>query len=138
MLINKIKSIANHVFTNLKTGHTEKIYHTAFEIELRNNNIKYETEKIIPYYYKDTFGDVHTLGFGRIDLFIHNKDNPLVLELKATSNGIKNNEIIQLQKYLNYLKPKFPNANGLVINFPQPTSKTIPTDVNFHEIFKND
>ena len=42
MFYELIKEIANKVFSNLGTGHSEYIYHRAMEIELRNLNITYE------------------------------------------------------------------------------------------------
>ena len=113
-----LKNIANKVYQQLKPGHTERIYHKAFEIELRNHNIPYETEKEILYKYYCTKGKEYVLGMGKIDIFIKDDNNPIILELKATTDKeIKETYKDQLRKYMRY--SDYDDINGMVINFKQ-------------------
>lgn len=121
MIMSLIKDIAKRVFKQLKSGHTERVYQNAFEIELRNHNIAYETEKKVLYTYLDTKGKEYVVGDGRIDLFIKDDNEPIIVELKATSDlHFKENQKSQLKKYMRYLNKE--NVSGLLINFPQPSS----------------
>ena len=133
-----LQNISKYIFTQLKTGHTERIYHNAFEIELRNQGIPYETEKRILYKYQDTNGDKWTLGEGRIDIFIRDKDNPVIVELKATSSQIKESEKNQLHKYMRSVCHKYPKISGLIVNFPQPSTKAASSEVSFYECWHKD
>ena len=77
-LINSIIHIVNDVFYSLGPGYNEVVYHRAFEVALRLNNLNYQSEVTIPIIYKN-----HTIGHGRIDLIIQDK---LIIELKAINN----------------------------------------------------
>lgn len=117
-MMTVLKHIAKRIYKQLKVGHTEKIYHRAFEIELRNNNIPYETEKEIIYNYNCSKGKNYTLGMGKIDILIKNDIHPIIVELKATpDNDIKQNHKEQLHKYMRNSGIK--NIRGLIINFKQ-------------------
>ena len=108
-LINSIIVIANDVFYSLGPGYNEVVYHRAFEVALRLNNLNYQSEVTIPIIYKG-----HNIGHGRIDLII---DNKLIIELKAINN-FNNDSIIQIKNYM-----KFQNiTEGMVINFNQKNS----------------
>lgn len=115
-LLEKIKEICQLVFNTLGTGFSEYIYHRALELELRHNSIIYESKKIIPIFYKDI-----NIGYGEVDILIHleNKQK-IVLELKAISNSPREIEIAQVHTYLNSIKE---SVFGVVINFPQPSTK---------------
>ena len=101
-----IKQCANQIYKTLGSGHSERIYHNAMEVSLRQKYIQYETERIVPIEYEG-----HTIGNMRADLIIHNS---LVVELKAVKclNSAMN------QQALNYLKLTGINQ-ALLINFPQ-------------------
>ena len=104
-----IINIANDVFYSLGPGYNEVVYHRAFEVALRLNNLNYQSEITIPIIYKN-----HNIGHGRIDLII---DNKLIIELKAINN-FNNDSIIQIKNYM-----KFQNiVEGMVINFNQKNS----------------
>lgn len=94
------------------SGHSESVYHRAMEFELRENNIKYESEVVTPIIYKECY-----VGYGRADIVV-NKN--LIIELKAlTTNSFKSNEIARLRTYMTSLGIE----SGIMINFPQfPTS----------------
>ena len=110
---------ANEIYSNLGLGHTESVYHRAMEAELRESNIKYESEVVTPIMYKNYY-----VGYGRADIVINrNKPNgekeQIILELKAlSSNGFKQNEIARLKTYMKSLDIK----QGIMINFPQTPS----------------
>ena len=139
MFYELIKEIANKVYSKLGTGHSEYIYHRAMEIELRNLNITYESEKrcVINYITDDNI--FFSLGEERIDLYIYPSNNlishKIIIELKAVVNPPKENEIAQLLKYKRELhKINEIPSYGIIINFPQPSPKNIKDFVDIIEI----
>lgn len=123
-----LKTIAQNIYKQLKTGHTEKIYHKAFEIELRNHCLAYETEKEVLYKYKCTKNQFYTLGMGRIDILVKHEVTPYIVELKATSdNEIKQAHKEQLHKYMRNCGIK--DIRGLIINFKQASNAKKNNDV---------
>lgn len=109
--IGFIKNCADRVFKQLGSGHTENIYHSAMEVELRSCGIRYESEYILPIKYRD-----HVIGNSRIDLMVTiGEEDPIPVELKAITSDIRFVEIGQLEAYLRCLGLK----RGLLINFPQ-------------------
>lgn len=124
-----LTQIANTVYRQLKPGHTERIYHKAFEIELRNHNISYETEKEVLYTYYCTKGKAYTVGIGKIDIFIKDDKKPIILELKATTDKeIKETYKDQLKKYMRY--SNHDDINGMVINFKQYPYSYLSDNIN--------
>lgn len=107
-LINLIQQLAQNVYNELGNGHSEAIYHKAMLYELRINNIPYDTELIVPIYYKN-----HNVGFIRCDILV---DKKLILELKATDRLVYRDldtEVVQTNKYMALLNI----SQGLIINF---------------------
>ena len=51
------------IYTILGPGFSERVYHNAIEVLLRENGISYETERIIPITFKG-----HTIGNLRADI----------------------------------------------------------------------
>lgn len=101
-----IKSICNKVYTSLGPGYSERVYHNALEVLLRKNNIKYETEKIIPIVFEQ-----HTIGNLRADLIV---DDSIIVECKA----IKSLSPQMKYQALNYIRlTGIPQA--VMVNFPQ-------------------
>lgn len=100
-----ISTIAQDVYKTLGHGHSEAVYHRAMEVGLRKQNIKYDTERIVPIQYEG-----HVVGNSRLDLVI---DDTMIVELKSVS-CLKQREITQLQNYMNLTGLK----EGLLINFP--------------------
>lgn len=124
-----IKKLSIDVFDSLGTGFSETIYHRALEIALRNNNIKYESKRIVPIYYKGV-----NVGYGEADIIIYVNDIPIVIELKAISSHPREIEISQVKTYLRFIdNVKF----GIIINFPQPSTKIANDNIDF-VIVKND
>lgn len=103
-MIEKIIEYANEIHEALGPGYSERIYHNAMEVKLRQNGICYDTERIIPIEF-----DGHTIGNMRADLIV---DHQYVVELKATR--IVNDQMIQQGR--NYMK-LLGLKSGLVINF---------------------
>ena len=110
--MEQIIEFAKTIYDTLGAGYSERVYHNAMEVMLRNNNIPYETERIITI---DFMGN--TIGNLRADLIV---DKSIVVELKATKS-LNDTNRTQLKKYLELLDID----KGVLINFPQPGSETI-------------
>jgi GxxExxY protein len=104
--MNDIIAFAEEVFSELGSGYSERVYHNAMEVQLRLNNIQYETERTIQLSFKN-----HVVGFIRADLLVNDS---IVVELKSTSK-IKNDDVEQCKRYMKLLNYK----QGVVINFPE-------------------
>jgi GxxExxY protein len=101
-----IKQLAEIVYTELGVGYSERVYHNAMEVLLRENGFKYETERIVPILFKE-----HVIGNVRADIVV---ENEIILELKAVSvlNTMMSH---QLKTYLKHTGLK----KGILINFTQ-------------------
>tara|TARA_R110002074_G_scaffold83859_5_gene186413 strand:+ start:2325 stop:2693 length:369 start_codon:yes stop_codon:yes gene_type:complete len=105
--MDNIQEYAQHIYSTLGAGLSERVYHNAMEVMLRKNNIQYETERIVPIHFEG-----HVIGNTRADLIV---DGSLVLELKAVKTVTKSMQ----SQTLNYLRQTgIPKA--VIINFPQP------------------
>lgn len=104
MVRELIHSSARHIWQTLGPGFSERVYHNAMEVCLRNANIKYETERIIPISFMN-----HTLGNLRADLIVNGE---YVVELKTVRN-LKDEHRIQTKAYLKLLGL----TNAVLINF---------------------
>ena len=102
---NNLRVIADDVWESLGPGYSESVYHCAFEVALRNRNMYYETERIIPVFY-----DGQNVGNVRADLIIGRK---VVVELKSVSK-LNEQYRIQTRNYLKLLGLEV----GYLINFP--------------------
>jgi len=90
-LTYKIRGIIYDVYNNLGSGHKEKVYQKALEIEFKSRDIKFSSEEKININYQDK-----TVGVYRPDLIIEDK---IIIELKAQP-FIGKNEKKQLWYYL--------------------------------------
>ena len=110
MMSEQIKSFANHIYSAVGPGHSERVYHNAMEVMLRKNNIQYETERIIPIHFEG-----HVIGNMRADLIV---ENNLIVELKSTRtlNGVMKQ---QLENYIKLTRIQ----SGILVNFPQTLSE---------------
>jgi GxxExxY protein len=99
-----IEALANEVYA-LGAGYSERVYHNAMEVLLREKGIPYETERIVPV----TFHG-HVIGNLRADIIINNQ---LVLEFK-TIKSLNDQVELQGQNYLNLTGLK----TAYLINFP--------------------
>lgn len=111
-----MEDAARKIWNTLGPGYSERVYHNAFEVELRQRNVSYETERIIPIYYQG-----HNIGNIRADLII---DGDTVVELKSVSR-LTDQFRIQIQNYMRLLGvPK-----GYLINFPLGTAEVPEIEV---------
>jgi GxxExxY protein len=101
-----IIKLAEEVYSELGSGYSERVYHNAMEVQLRLNNIQYETERTIQLFFK-----TYIVGSIRADLLVNGS---IVVELKSTSK-IKNDDVEQCKRYMKLLNYK----QGIVINFPE-------------------
>lgn len=123
----EIEQIARDIWQSLGPGYSESVYHCAFEVGLRDRIIPYETERIVPVFYKG-----QNVGHVRPDLII---DRKIVLELKSVSR-LTEAYRIQIRNYLKLLELdegyliNFPDKNG-TLEFERITrpSSDIPTEV---------
>ena len=100
-----VKNISQKIFNTIGPGFSERVYHNAFEVELRLQGIQYETEKILPIRYEG-----HTVGNLRADLVIEGRT---IVELKSAAK-IRDE---YRQQVSNYLKLTGLTA-GYIVNFP--------------------
>lgn len=91
-LTDKIIKALFEVYNNLGSGLTEIIYKRAIIEELNQSNIRFESEKSVPVYYKKK-----SLGTYRLDLII---DEKVILELKVKGSL----ESIDEAQVITYLK----------------------------------
>jgi GxxExxY protein len=98
-----MEEIAREIWTELGPGFSERVYHNAFEVALRNRHINYETERIIILFFKNI-----NVGNLRADLIV----GDTVVELKATTK-LKEDNRLQCRNYMKLLGL----PNGVLINF---------------------
>tara|TARA_Y100000389_G_C17401304_1_gene485490 strand:+ start:352 stop:834 length:483 start_codon:yes stop_codon:yes gene_type:complete len=140
-LQKEIKEMAKLVYTNLGPGHNEKVYQKALVCELICRNYVIDSERHISVKYIDSLNNQHVLESERIDIYIHNNsrfnEGDIILELKATMKPIQESEKVQINKYFKELKKDNINVSyGIVINFPQPSSKETRDDI-YYKVFNN-
>lgn len=100
-----IIGVAMEVHNELGPGFLEAVYQEAFEIELINQNIPYEREKVLTIFYKkEKLKREFTADF-----FCFGK---IIVELKALSS-LEGNHEAQLLNYITATNTKV----GLLINF---------------------
>lgn len=102
---SQCKEIAQKIWKELGPGYSERVYHNAFEIALRDAGLAYETERILPVSFQG-----HNVGNLRADLIVGHK---LIIELKSASK-IKDEFRNQIKNYSKLTGLKA----GLLINFP--------------------
>jgi len=106
-----IVDCAYQIHTYFGPGLLENIYHEAFIIELKNRDIKFESEKIISLNYKDQ----PIKSNMRLDLLI---DNEIIVELKSIEKTLPVHKA-QLLSYMKLANKKL----GFLINFNVPLIK---------------
>lgn len=97
--------LAQDIWATLGPGYSERVYHNAFEIALREEGLSYESERILPVTFRG-----HNVGNLRADLIVQGR---FILELKSTSK-LKDEFRNQIR---NYMKLTGLRA-GVLINFP--------------------
>jgi len=93
------------VHKNLGPGLLESVYRRCLLFELQSKNIKVETEKVLPVYYKDKIIEA---GY-RIDLLV---EDSIIIEIKAVEK-MNNLFEAQIMSYMKLSKIKL----GLLVNF---------------------
>ena len=101
----KILNACFEVHKELGSGFLEAVYQEALEIELKNQNIPYEREKLLPITYKGKLLEKEYYA----DFICYGK---IVVELKAVSTLTSSHKA----QVINYLKASS-NEIGLLINF---------------------
>src|SRR5210317_1150041 len=88
----EIEAFAREIYSQLGPGYSERVYHNAMEVLLRERGISYESERIIPIPFRG-----HVIGNLRADIIINNE---IVLEFKTIKTL---NDAVELQGQ-NYLR----------------------------------
>ena len=92
--LQEIVIIAVDIFNELGPGYNEVVYHKAFEVGLRLNNINYQSEIVTPVFYKG-----HNIGHGRVDILVNNN---FIIELKAIGNFNNDTANTQIKNYMKH------------------------------------
>lgn len=100
-----LRDVAEHIWAALGPGYSESVYHCAFEVALRERQVPYETERIVPVFYLG-----QNVGNVRADLIIGRR---AVVELKSVAR-LNEQYRIQTRNYLTLLGLE----QGFLINFP--------------------
>ena len=100
-----IRLIAQDIWAKLGPGYSESVYHSAFEVGLREAGIYYETERIVPVFYIG-----QNVGHVRADLIVNRN---IVIELKSVSK-LNESYRIQTKNYMSLLDID----KAYLINFP--------------------
>jgi GxxExxY protein len=90
MILN-IENLMKEIYAELGPGHSERVYHNAVEVMLREKRIRYETERIIPVVFRG-----HVIGNVRADIII---DGRCILEFK-TIRTLGDGAELQAHNYL--------------------------------------
>ena len=112
----KVIGAAMQVHSALGNGFREIVYHRSMEYELSHQGLNYQSELIMPLYYRDA-----KVGARRVDLLVEGK---VLVELKAVGE-INDQHISQV---LNYLKA-YKLEVALLLNFGE-------NSLNFKRIAK--
>ena len=106
-LIHMLNEVAS-----LGKGMKEAHYQAALCHELQERNIKHTTEEAMPIMYKGRpLGGNHTM---RLDIMVLSH-TPVIIELKAISSSLGNEEYWQVLRYMDYKKVSI----GAVVNYCQ-------------------
>ncbi len=124
-MIEKLSQIARNVYKQMGYGYSEFIYQRAMEAEMRVCGIKYENEKRVTIYYKDSSGIMNSISENRIDLYVYDGSNQILVELKALTGSLSQKDHRQLNRYQEMLSyDNLYPSSGMLINFPK-TEKDI-------------
>lgn len=100
-----IEEMMKEVYEELGPGYSERVYHNAVEVMLREKHIPYESERIIPILFKG-----HVIGNLRADIIVNNET---VLEFK-TIKTLNDAAELQGQNYLRLTGLRM----AYLVNFP--------------------
>lgn len=105
-LLHEVIGCCVRVHMELGPGFLESAYQRALEIELGEQGIPFETEKVIELHYRE-----HFIGKHRLDLLVAQR---LVVELKTVEKLI-GQHYAQVRSYLRAMG----NTLGLLVNFAE-------------------
>jgi GxxExxY protein len=108
-MVRWCERMSDNIVKVLGKGRRENLYHKAFEVELKNNHIPYESEVVLPIMYKG-----QQISHGRADIIINRS---LILEFKAIKKKLDSDEICQIKNYMESSGIR----KGMVINFGRPS-----------------
>ena len=100
-----IDGFTKKIYNDLGPGYSERVYHNAMEVLLRNAGVRYESERIVPVPFEG-----HVIGNLRADIIV---DSQVVLEFK-TIKTLNDQAELQALNYLRLLDLKV----AYLINFP--------------------
>ena len=100
-----VEKMCEEIYAELGPGHSERVYHNAAEVYLREKKVPYESERHIHVHFRG-----HVVGDLRADIII---DGRIILELKAVQSLGKAVEC-QVHKYLDLTGL----TTGFLVNFP--------------------
>lgn len=100
-----IEEIMESIYNELGPGYSERVYHNAVEVMLREKQIMYESERVIPITFRG-----HVIGNLRADIIINGK---IILEFK-TIKTLGNEAELQARNYLRLTGLR----KAYLVNFP--------------------
>jgi GxxExxY protein len=100
-----IEAFAREIYSQLGPGYSERVYHNAMEVLLREKCIQYESERVITIPFRG-----HVIGNLRADIII---DNEIVLEFK-TIRTLNDAAELQAHNYLHLTGLK----TAYLVNYP--------------------
>lgn len=100
-----IEAFAREIYSDLGPGYSERVYHNAMEVILREKCIPYESERIITIPFRG-----HVIGNLRADIIINNET---ILEFK-TIKTLNDAAELQAQSYLRLTGLK----EAYLVNYP--------------------
>lgn len=125
-----IEAFAREIYSQLGPGYSERVYHNAMEVLLRENGIQYESERIITIPFKG-----HVIGNLRADIIINNE---IVLEFK-TIRTLNDAAELQGRNYLHLTGLK----TAYLVNYPPHPDREVevrkiqalPSEEEYDKIF---
>ena len=100
-----VDAMAADIYGELGAGYSERVYHNAAEVYLRDEGLRYETERHINVPYRE-----HVVGDLRADIIV---EQSMILEFK-TVKKLGPKEELQARNYLNLTGLKL----AKLVNFP--------------------
>ena len=106
-----VDAMAAYIYGELGAGYSERVYHNAAEVYLRDEGLRYETERHINVPYRE-----HVVGDLRADIIV---EREMILEFK-TVKKLGPKEELQARNYLNLTGLKL----AKLVNFPPESGRT--------------
>ena len=105
--VHDLINMAKKVYHTLGGGYHEGVYQNAMQVELQHQRLLFESQKVVPIFYRSCF-----VGSHRLDLVVANK---IIVELKV-SNKQTDKQLQQLQRYIRDSGYQY---QGLLLVFPE-------------------